>query len=89
MLLCIYNDVNGQLLWHASKLLSALTCYASAVMEMGEFLFASKTYDSTCYASAMIEMGEYCCVLPTPIGFDVLCIRSHGNGRVFVCFQIL
>jgi hypothetical protein len=47
------------------------------------FLCASKSYDSTCYASAMIEMGEYCCVLPTPIGFDVLCVCSHGNE--FLC----
>jgi hypothetical protein len=71
------------------QLLSASTCYVSAVMEMGEFFCASKSYDSTCYASAMIEMGEYCCVLPTPIGFDVFCVCSHGNGRVFVWFQIL
>ena len=71
------------------QLLSASTCSASAVMEAGEFFCASKSYDSTCYESAMIEMGEYCCVLPTPIGFDVLCVCSDGNGRVFLCFQIL
>ena len=60
---------------------TALTCYASAVMEMGEFLCASKSYDSTCYASAMIEMGEYRCVLPNSYRLQRvlrLCVRPNS-----------
>ena len=51
-------------------------------MEMGEFFCASKSYDSTCYASAMIEMGEYCCVLATPIGFDLLRLPRLTLARI-------